>query len=216
MPLGALIDPNGHQPIALGEHEYTRLRELLDLDSKQGRGAPIPDAIGWLLHLSKDHPDMTNAGVVSWIANHFMQECNDEEGYYGDAAGVLVPRFPSNPVAILTERETQALNWTLRTIRTGSWFASWLVTQAMTVAEATTPAERCPTPLQVMASLTLDADEFDAHIASARAMMQLRPDLVAEQPAAEPPATQEPPAPEPPKASKPRSTPAKKARRKAA
>ena len=130
---------------------------------------------------------MSLVAIMQWLIYLYLSEEYPDDGEDGSGTSQGVSRAipsPHCPVA----------NWKCLTGRSrlcepapgsqAGYLAKW-----GTSGIAKDPAERCPTPLQVMGSLTLDAHEFETNLESLRAMMRLRPDLVAE-PASEPPATQ--------------------------
>ena len=95
-----------------------------------------------------------------------------------DGIGVLVdPKGHHSET--LSDQEYETLKQTLATLRLGGWFASWVSLQVYTIAEAKRPAERYPSPKQIMSVLTLDAAEYETRLQTARDFAQQRPDLLA-------------------------------------
>lgn len=194
MPRGALIDPNGHRPESLSESEHEKLAQLLAV---LRAGQALEPAMSWLLHLSVEDPEMSESRVLGNSIYHYLSDRRDMSTEDQDD-GILAGVSPKDRFDTLSKRELETLRETLTVLHIGSWFAGWLENVVASIANASLPADRCPSPAQVMGTLTDSLSEFEEQIAAARTTVQLRPDLFQDaiKPAA--PATQDAPAePEP-------------------
>ena len=77
----------------------------------------------------------------------------------------------------LTDEEYRTLKETLITVRVGGWLPRWWQCQINAIARGTVPGDRHPTPVQLAATLVLDAKEFTDKLRTARELYRQRPDL---------------------------------------
>ncbi len=169
MPLGALVSPLG--PLeTLTEHEHKELAEFLAVSRNEDHQA-LADNIEWLMHVAKKEGPLSENAIVSQTVYHW---CTNDES---TREGLLCDQWPKSELNTLSKREFDVLKWTLTTLRTSSWFAEWLALQVAAIADATMPADRCPSPEKIMGTLTGRLDEFHSDIEFARRTVESRPDL---------------------------------------
>ena len=61
---GFLVDPTGHEPMALDEEDYERIRQYLHV--RHSANDETCEAIDWLLHLSTEHTGMDDEEIFIW------------------------------------------------------------------------------------------------------------------------------------------------------
>jgi len=202
-----LVDPNGHAPQAIDEDDFKRIRQYLDL--RHSANDEMCEAVHWLLHISTTEKGTDDHEIFKYMVWHYLSD--SERDYY--AEGVLSGRMKDAHPHVLSDRELEILEWTLKAVRTGGWFADWLERQVQTIATGSHPDDLHPAPLKIAASLVNCIQEFEEQMEAARKMVRLRPDLLFPAPPAtpEPAAVSEPPAQPAAKAAK-----ARKPRKRAA
>ena len=93
-----------------------------------------------------------------------------------DGIGMLID--PMGRAETLTDEEFRDLSETLITLRVGpQWLHRWWQCQINAIARGTVPGDRHPTPVQLAATLVLDAKEFTDKLRTARELYRQRPDL---------------------------------------
>src|SRR5690242_15369149 len=126
MPTGILIDPMGHNPVALTAEEHKNLRRFLDLTRTE---TPVAEAIEWLLDTPapKDGtgrrilPAQPNEkGILTWLLAHIGQSWGSV--LEGAEVGILASQL-SDVAEVLTVDELRVLVDTLTVVRLGGWFA---------------------------------------------------------------------------------------------
>ncbi len=171
--MGALIDPMGHKPMSLTESEYNALHDHLEiLRSERECDETLRDFINSARFLLGK--DASPEASLAWLISMWMGDHHDS------CDGVLVPRVGREVTVLENEGEYRPLKSMLAVLRVGGWFADWVKLQCHTIAEASMPADRYPSPLTIMSTLTEAIAEFEEQEDAAREMLKFRPDLFPE------------------------------------
>jgi hypothetical protein len=168
-PTGALIDPNGNRSQVLDEGEYRTLSEILDV-MRDDNERPLSDAIDCLLNCGRGKR-LDIKSVTALLVYRCAAETDQPSGF--------LISYPEKDFEHLTGDEFKDLQSMLKTHRYGGWFPAWLTLQVRSVADSVQPADRYPSPLDVMTNLNLSLAEFQESVDEAREMVQMRPDLFA-------------------------------------
>ncbi len=171
--MGALIDPLGQRPVALTESEYQALRTHLTI-SRSEEHETLADFIRQALFLFEAEPNLSDEKALAWVVEMWMADHHD------DTNGLLIPRQGPTVTVLENEGEYKVLESMLAVLRAGGWFAEWLKLQCHSVAEASTAADRYPSPLAIMSTLTEAIAEFEEQAGTVKEMVKLRPDLFPE------------------------------------
>ncbi len=167
--IGALIDPNGTDPLSLSKEEYKMLRSCLE--AYRSDDPCLSDAATAFLSFH-NWPDKSFAGLAKAMIASIRQEHDGTE-----IDGLLISRRFDEPILLDLSRDEgsgEVLAALLAILRAGGWFAEWLTLQIKTFSN---PEETRPTPLQIMSTLTLAIAEFERDRKAAGKMLKAYPHL---------------------------------------
>jgi hypothetical protein len=171
--MGALLDPMGHKAEVLTEAEYIALHNHLSIRrSENDADEVLADFINSATFLFGKPASAEDA--LAWLAGMWMGDHHDSSD------GLLLPRLGRTVTVLENEGEYDILQSVLAVLRAGGWFAEWIELQCNAIAKASTPADRYPSPLTIVSTLTEAIAEFEEQTETARAMVKLRPDLFPE------------------------------------
>lgn len=175
---GVLLDPTGRAE-AIDEKEHRHLSAhlsiLRSLDHQEHQaviGAAISDFEMAEMAKSKN---LKHRGKPLLSAVFFEYDC---ENLNRDGAHGALVHMMGEPCEELIEEEIAVLWNTLKTVRTGGWFAEWLAMQVDCVGNGDRPDDKHPSPLKIMGTLTDAVDQYEKEIDAARGMIARRPDVL--------------------------------------
>jgi hypothetical protein len=152
--MGALIDPMGHAPQVLTEREYDALRSHLAIKRSDDH-ASLADFISSALFIFEKDPSASAEKALAWVVTMWMADHHD------DSDGILIARLGQTVAVLENEGEYRVIRSILAVLRLGGWFAKWLTLQCEAISKASKTADRYPSPLTIMSTLTEALAEFE-------------------------------------------------------
>jgi hypothetical protein len=175
---GILVHPMGSPVEQLTHDEHETLSACLGI-FREGNTSASCDALSAIVEIAAklgSYPDPKEDVLKAQIADFLYNRENEGEENH---RGVLAGKFKDRRLVVLDEGELAILDDTVTAIRQGGWFKPWLEMQVTSIAKASHPEDRFPSPQRIAGSLVIAITEWNDEADTMKRLATERPDLIA-------------------------------------